>query len=269
MGNNLLITTSFSFLRLNLDSGALYPLHRGDGLYYGIAKSSTKIYVAARRRLVSSEVSRTIESGRIIVFNKDMVQIETIYAPFPLRDMHELKWYNNMLWVTCSFDDMIAIYDGVVWTKWYPLGKPADDLNDLYHFNSLLFEDGYVWVIAHNRGPSMFLKFDINTFHLLDKFVLGNQAHNIWRQGDEILTCSSGSGEIIGSNGFKVFIGGFPRGVAFLNSRKYVAVSELAERKERDFTTGYLLEYNDNWTLINRLALVGEGLILDILPDYN
>jgi|SRR3990167_5553446 len=57
----LLLTTSQSFLLLDTDNGESYPLDRGHGLYYGIARNNDRIYVAARNRLVSSDVPQQDE----------------------------------------------------------------------------------------------------------------------------------------------------------------------------------------------------------------
>jgi hypothetical protein len=264
--NSLLITTSFSFLKLNVNDGAIHRLHQGDGLYYGITRSPDNIFVAARRRLVSSDMPQEEERGVILVFDNNLQQVDTIVSPFPLRDMHEIKWIDNQLWIVCSFDDMIAILDGKTWHRWYPLGMSQTGIHDRYHFNSLMFENKYVWILAHKRGPSNLLLYDVNTHQLLDTINLGEQSHNIWKYRGEILTCSSGTGQIVGSKGFNLTLGGFPRGVAYLNRNLYIGISALAERKERDFTSGYILVYDEHWQLKKRIDLPKEGLILDIMP---
>jgi hypothetical protein len=266
LNKGLLVTTSFSFLRLDPETGGLSCLHRGEGLYYGIARSTDRIFVAARRRLVSSDFPTDREHGVILVFDHGLRHINTITAPFPLRDMHEIKWRQGCLWVACSFDNMVAIFDGKTWRQWYPLGEPGEGERDRNHFNSFMFEKDRVWVLAHNKGDSALLAFDVKTRRQIEKINLGVQAHNIWCKQRELFTCSSGDGRIVGSKGFCLETGGFPRGVARLNHRHYVGVSELAERKNRDFTSGFILVYSEGWRLEKRLDLPGEGLILDLAP---
>lgn len=260
----LLITTSYSFLKMDLKTFTISPIHRGSGLYYGITSSSDYYYVAARRRMVSSEIPIEEERGVILLFDKRLRFITELSSSFPLRDMHEIKWYKNKLWITCSYDNMIAIFDGRNWSKWYPLGKPETEPFDRNHFNSFYFEDGSIYILAHNRGDSEILEFSLDTLKLKRRIPLGNQAHNIWKKGEVFYTCSSGEGKLKGTDGWELFTGGFPRGIAFTKTHVYVGVSELAERKDRDFTTGKLLIFNSHWELLQEIPLEKEGLILDL-----
>jgi hypothetical protein len=266
LSHALLVTTSFSFLKLEPDTGTISCLHRGEGLYYGITQSLDHVFVAARRRLVSSKRSADQEQGVILVFDKKLCYVRTVSAPFALRDMHEIHWHQGRLWITCSFDNMVAVFDGKTWEQWYPLGRTESGPLDRNHFNSFLFENQLIWVLAHNKGPSTLMAFDQKTRQMIQTLDLGIQAHNIWRQQKELLTCSSGDGKIVGTRGFSLETGGFPRGVAFLNRRRYVGRSEIAERKDRDFTSGTILVYDKKWRFQTQIELAKEGLILDMAP---
>lgn len=266
MNSSLFVTTSFSFLRLDVDTGMSYCLHHGGGLYYGITRSANNIFVAARHRLVSSDTPSEDECGVILVFDKTLREVGRLIATFPLRDMHEIKWHRGALWITCSFDNMVAIFDGKKWHKWYPLGEPTEEPYDRNHFNSLMFEKDRLWVLAHNKGPSTLLAFDLNTLMPVEQVELGNQAHNIWREHNELFVCSSGESKIVGIEGFELETGGFPRGIVHHNGNRYIGISELSERKDRDFTTGVILVYNENWEFEKKIELPGEGLVLDLMP---
>lgn len=263
----LLATTSYSLLLLDAETGAVERLHHGAGLYYGIAASPTFYYVAARHRLVSSGAPPEEENGEILVFNRRFQLIARWQAPFPLRDVHEIRYRQGQLWVTCSFDNLVAIRrpDGS-WQRWHPLGEPQGESRDRNHFNSLYFEGPRVWVLAHNRGPSELLAFDIASRARLDTVPLGRQAHNIWRQGGELRTCSSAEGRLVGHQGFAVETGGFPRGIARLEDGYAVGISEIAERRERDLSTGQVAFYDAAWRERGRVRLPGEGLVLDLHP---
>ena len=262
----LLLTTSQSFLLLDTGSGALRPLDRGHGLYYGIARHDDRIYVAARNRLVSSDVPQRDERGEILIFDQALRLCGALRAPFPLRDIHEIAWRGGKLWVTCSFDNMIALFDGASWERWFPLGIGPDEPCDANHFNSFMFEDDRVWILAHNRGASELLAFSLHTRTLVQRVTLGNCGHNIWREDSQLFTCSSAEGKLLGERGFLLETGGFPRGVAFAGNTRCVGISEQAERQARDFTAGKLLIFAKDWSLQNEIALPGEGLILDMLP---
>lgn len=263
---DILITTSFSVLVLNTKSGSVRHVHQGDGLYYGIARSEKNIYVAARKRMVSSNIPIEEERGEILVFDQKYRLERRVQASFPLRDLHQIAWHDGKLWATCPYDNMIAIWDAKSWEQWFPLGETPESVRDVHHYNSFFFEDDIVWVLAHNRGPSELLAYTLKDRNLIKRTTLGNQAHNIWRENNQILICSSGNGKILGETGFELEIGGFPRGYAFDGSNHYIGISELAERKERDLTNGKLLVFDNNWKLKNEISLYQEGLVLDLLP---
>lgn len=261
----LLLTTSQSFLLLDTDNGEPYPLDRGHGLYYGIARNDDRIYVAARNRLVSSDVPQQDERGEILVFDHALLPCGTLRAPFPLRDLHEIAWHGGKLWAACSFDNMIALFDGESWERWFPLGTGPDGSGDVNHFNSFMFEDDRVWILAHNRGASELLAFSLQSRALVERLPIGSCGHNIWREGGQLFSCSSAEGKLLGERGFLLETGGFPRGVAFDGNSRCVGISEQAERKDRDFTAGKLMLFDKDWKLQNEIDLPGEGLILDML----
>ncbi|HEY8023244.1 MAG TPA: class I SAM-dependent methyltransferase [Burkholderiaceae bacterium] len=264
----LLVTTSQSLLQVDTVSDEIIPLDRGRGLYYGIAHAEGKLYVAARMRAVSATVEAAEERGEILIFDRNLKPCGTLQAPFPLRDLHEIAWHQGKLYASCSHDNMIAIHDGKAWEQWFPLGGSMEGPGDVNHFNSFFFEDERIWVLAHNRGDSELLAFSLASRELLERIPMGIMAHNIWRDGDELLTCSSLVGKVIGTKGFLLETGEFPRGIAIADNFRCVGISAMAERKERDFTTGRLAIYDGSWQKEKEIVLHDEGLVLDlhILP---
>jgi hypothetical protein len=259
----VLATTSRSFLRVDVLTGDAEVLHRGAGLYYGIAAKGEHIFVAARRRMVSSDVPASSENGAILVFDRALRHVQTVEPPFALRDLHGIAFDDDgVLWATCSYDDMVARWDGCTWTAWRPLGEPAGEPRDVHHFNSLLFEYGLVWVLAHNRGPSELLGFDRRSLAMRSRIGLGTQAHDIWREGGRLHTCSSGEGCVVGEGGFEVQTGHFPRGYLRAGGLRLVGLSELAERHERDFTSSVIRRYDVQWIMQGEIRLTGEGMLL-------
>jgi len=264
----LLVTTSHSLLLFDPDTGRSRPVHRGAGLYYGIAVDGPRVLVAARCRMVSSSVPARQERGVILVFDHDLTHIDTWEPPFPLRDIHEIAVHEGVLWVTCSHDNRIALRlpDGA-WQSWFPLGEPAGPERDLNHFNSFAFSADRVHLLAHNRGPSERLEFDLAQRTLIAREPLGEQAHNLWHHDGQWVTCSSGEGRLVGDAGLEVLTGGFPRGLAALpGGRVAVGMSELAERSRRDLSTGRILVFDDRWQRLHDWPLPGEGLVLDLKP---
>ncbi|MFI4940246.1 MAG: YncE family protein [Burkholderiales bacterium] len=269
---HLLVTTSHSFLLVDTDSNKSISLDRGHGLYYGIARAGKHLYVAVRNRLVSSEIPQAEERGEILIFDQALQLCGSLPTPrFPLRDLHEIAWHDGKLFATCSYDDMIAIWDGAHWESWFPLGAIPEGVGEAYHFNSFMFdqERGVIWIVAHNKGPSELLAFSVSTRELVERVALGHWAHNLWQEENQLFTCSSFDGQILGNQGFLLETGGFPRGIAFDKKCRCIGISELAERSARDFTMGKLMLYDRNWNFKKEIALPGEGLINDMqcVPD--
>jgi hypothetical protein len=267
VSRTLLVTTSHSLLRFDAGSGAFQPLHRGRGLYFGIATDGRRHFVAARGRMVSSDEPAESERGCILVFDRDLRLAGELAAPFPMRDMHEILWHAGKLWVTCSFDNMIAVLDesSGEWESWYPLGVTPQPPYDVNHLNSLAIDAGELCVIAHNRGPSELLRFDPSSRTLRSRTSLGVQSHNIRRTREgALITCSSGEGALVALDGWRLDVGGFPRGIAIGEDETCVGISEIAERQDRDLSTGRIAVLDPQWRLRRTHLLPGEGLVLDI-----
>ncbi|SFM64406.1 hypothetical protein SAMN05421721_11736 [Ectothiorhodospira mobilis] len=269
----LIVTTSHSVLEIDPSSLRWRPLRRGEGLYYGLARLGLddSWVVAARCRMVSSARPPEQETGRLLVMSRRGWRRWHWQAPFPLRDMHEIAMAHGRLWVTCSHDDWVALRDDHGrWRRWRPLPRSRGKEPDVYHLNSLYFEDDRVWVLAHRRGPSLLLAFDVasalagRTTPPLERVPLGVQAHNVWRDEGVLHTCSSAEGALVNTRGWRLETGGFPRGVARLQDGWAVGISQIAERGERDLSTGEVRLYDARWREQGRVSLPGEGLVLDV-----
>jgi hypothetical protein len=263
----LLVTTSHSLLRIDPDSEAVTPVHRGLGLYFGIATDGDVHFVAARGRMVSSELPAEEERGRILVFDRDLRLAGEIAAPFALRDMHEILWHEGKLWITCSHDNMVAIHTPATgeWERWHPLGETPQPPYDVNHLNSFAVVDGAMCMIAHNFGASELLRFDIASRTLQSRMPFGMQSHNIRGTGSgTLMTCSSAEGTLVGSDGWRLETGGFPRGLLLGARENYIGISEILEREERDLSTGRIMVFDREWRPLRTIVLPGEGLVLDI-----
>jgi 2-polyprenyl-3-methyl-5-hydroxy-6-metoxy-1,4-benzoquinol methylase len=263
----LLTTTSHSILLVDEASGLYRVIEKGNGLYYGIASKSGFYYVAARRRLVSSSLPLKYEDGEIRVFDKNFKFIEAWKAPFLLRDIHQISFVDDDLFITCSYDNFVAVRrKNEEWEKWYPLGVSDVEPLDLNHINSISTVNGQIALVAHNHTlPSEIYFFDKADLKLLRKEKLGAQAHNFWIENSDLFTCSSGQGAIVSKSGRRIMLGDFPRGFANGGEYKFVGLSEISERNERDFKNVKIAIFDDNWNKVSEIVLGNEGLILDLL----
>jgi hypothetical protein len=264
----LVVSTSQSLLLVEPETGAFTPMHRGAGLYYGIARRGNRWFVAARGRTPSSDRPGEEERGRVLVFDDEPRLVDVLAPAFPLRDMHELLVHADKLWVTCSYDNMVAVLDFADqrWERWYPLGETATPPYDLNHLNSLAVIDGELLLVAHNWGSSELLRFELGSRALRGRIPFGMQSHNVRECDGRLITCSSGDGTLIDTSGWRLHVGGFPRGLFMSERERYVGISSIAERHERDFTDGQIAVFDPAWRLIRTIMLPREGLVLDIQP---
>ena len=271
----ILVSTSQSVVRLDMiNPWQATLIASGAGLYYGLAPTPQgTVWVAARHSQVSDGIDSADESGRLYELGAQGL-IPHPLSELPLRDLHGLAMHRDSVWLTCSHDDGVAIYQPATqdWCWWYPLGLPDPKNPDQSHFNTLRFEGDLVWVVAHCRGPSWLLAFPIaavlrgETPPPTHRLRLGEQAHNLWRQSDGALcTCSSIEGRLISESGWELKTGGFPRGIARLPDGWVVGVSALKERQERDLSDAKLQFYSHNWQLQREIVLPRVGMVLEIV----
>jgi hypothetical protein len=125
--------------------------------------SSDRIFVAARNNIDAFDYlnQRKNEDGVILVYTYDLRLTEVLQYPFALRDMHQIVYFDNKLWVTCSYENMVAVYNFSEWTRWYPAENKEHRGSDINHFNSLWADESSLYVVTHNNGPSEVWRFSI------------------------------------------------------------------------------------------------------------
>jgi len=253
-------------LRLDWPSLDVIVIHRGAGLYYGMADTPWGLAVAARGRMVSSDIPIEEELGRILLFDESLHLFGERIAPFPLRDLHGIAWADEALWLTCAYDNQVIRYDGIHWSVWAPLRRPETPPYDINHFNTLWLEGNDLWLLAHNKGPSQAFRYHLPDLNLIESISIGNIAHNLWRNPNGALaTCSSSEGALVASDGWKLNTGGFPRGIVFIEEKLVVGISELSERPNRDLGSGRLLVISRSEITLSSKILSNKGLVLDLL----
>ena len=107
-----------------------------------------------------------------------------------------------------------------------------------------------------------------------DEFLLEKVKHELLQLSEiselTVCTCSSIEGVLMGERGWQLETGGFPRGIAQIGDGWVVGISELKERRERDFTDARLQFYNANWEKTGALCIPKVGMVLDLMtvsPD--
>lgn len=270
MEEAFLITTTNHVLAFD-GRKCFYRVHSGKGLYYGIAAHRSRIYIACRNAVEGShdESVRARENGSILVLDAiSLAVIDELKADFSLRDVHGMACIDNKLWITCPFDNLVAVYDldERHWTKWYPASNPYARGRDVNHFNTVAAVEDRLCVVAHNNGSSHLLFYDKSSLDLQAAIQLGRQAHDVFCVNGEIATCSSADGLLLGNSGWILRTGAFPRGIAFGRSSILVGVSQFASREKRHTMFGMLRMFTPEWHYLADYVLPGVGMILAILP---
>ena len=269
------MTTSQSLLLLETQSGSGYCLDTGRHHYYGVARDLGHYYVGVRNRPNTSPIPKDQEKGSILCFDQAVCFLLEIKPPFPIRDIHQILVYDGKLWVTCSFDNMIAVFDGISWDTWHPLGTSQEEPHDVNHFNSLTAFGNELCLVAHNWGATTGKLSELHFFRMPDRrwvrsIKLGSQAHNAWLHEGDLMTCSSAEGLLVSAKGKKIDTGGFPRGIAYVGDEIHVGISEFASRPDRDLGRGWIQVFDREWNLLRTLDMTGEGMVTDMLaisPD--
>ncbi len=247
-------------------------VHSGSGLYYGLAQDDRRIYVSCRNQSTGpyDATMRTGETGSILVFDAASLSLTEEFRPedFALRDVHGIACFDGKLWVTSSFDNLIAVFDIAArrWTKWFPAIDPAARNRDVHHFNTIVLDGERIGLLAHNNGPSHLLFYDRASLELCSVLQLGVQAHDIFQAGGGVATCSSAEGLLLSSAGWVLRTGAFPRGVAYGHDDILVGLSQVAPRSDRHKTSAIVRCFTPQWHHAADYILPGVGMVLAILP---
>jgi hypothetical protein len=272
---SILITTTHHVLAYS-DNAGFRIVHTGKGLYYGLSQHDARIYISCRNRTegpVDATV-RAAEQGSVLVLNADTLEPvdELLPSYFPLRDVHGIAIVDQKLWVTCSFDNMIAVYDLGTgkWGQWYPAPDSTSRNRDVNHFNTIAMdvESGQLQLLAHNNGPSELYSFHLPTCKLESIRGLGFQAHDIFSWQGSVATCSSGEGVLTNTAGWKLRTGGFPRGITHTQYSVWLGISDVVNRTDRHRATSIVRRYTRDWRSPVDYVLPQVGMVLGVL-EFN
>jgi len=260
---HLLITTYKYLIVFNLVKKKWEVVHKGEGIYYGIAKYKDLIIVGKRNNPNKTNEDMSNYSGSFLILNHNLKIIDEIKPTFPIRDLHGINVYDNKLWATCSFDNMVAIYDFNTnqWSYWNPNEEAniisiVDNnfINNLqknktrgqYHYNTIIFNNNTINLMAHNFGDSEVYYFNYDNLKFIKKISLGTKAHNLWLNDDEIFTLS-GDGYIKSNKGFSFQIEGYPRGYFKNDNKIFIGVCHNLERKDRILDSFFVRTYDHSY----------------------
>ena len=200
---------------------------------FGITWSSDELFIANNRQL--------------LVFDRQLDYLRTETTPLQINT-HQLAWHASRAWVVSPWtNSLIGVYPGsdigpVEFTLFGQDLRPyipreTAQADDKWHFNSLLWAGGYLFVAAHNFGrPSFITRYDEETLRLdAIQDDAGLAIHGLALFDKELFWLSTETGEIRSSLGYSLslFKQGYARGFAMTREHFVVATSEFLTRDKR------------------------------------
>ena len=284
---DLLIATYKYLIVYNFLKNKWFIIHENDGVYFGIAKYNDLIIVGKRNN--ASLLFEKTQQGEgllnstatFLVLNHKLQVIDEIRPDFLIRDLHGIKIINNEMWATCTFDNIVAIYnfEKKIWKYWEPNIKENklykidnslihkiknNRITGVNHFNTINFNKDCLNILAHNWGESELYFYNLESIKFIKKISLGHKSHNLWYKNDEVFSLSSGTGEIVSSKGFNLKIGGFLRGFGYSINNIYVGICEISKRQDRASSSFYIISFDKNFNKLKDYYFNELGDVTDI-----
>lgn len=268
----VLVGTSRSLLKVDLETEEVTVVDDRHGLYYGITWDSESVYVASRWYPPFMPTAN-IERPRLLRFDQHLKLTSRDKFPAKAGGLHQIIYHDDHLYCSCSRQDYYLVRDAnSEWSIWYPSDKREHHNQDTHHFNSIWFHGDRMYLVGHNNGPSDVWELAYPQRELLTKHSIGCYSHNIWLEEDQLAACNSKEGTLETASGrILCRIDGFPRGVIIGDTVNVVGVSDIANRRMRKKMLGRLHVYSKDWQLqkvipLGRCGQVGEVRCLDS-PD--
>lgn len=200
---------------------------------FGITWTSSELFIANNRQLLA--------------FDRQLRYLRT--EPTPLQiNTHQLAFHGTRVWAVSPWtNSLIGVSPGaradpvefdLIEQRLRPYTpRDAAGTGDRYHFNSLLWAEGSLFVAAHNLGRTSFiLRCDAETLEpvAVQKDV-GIAIHGLALDNGELFWISTRTREIRSSAGraYPLPREGYARGFAMTAEHFIVGISEFRSRDER------------------------------------
>ncbi len=197
------------------------------------------------------KIGRTGGIYKFKLTNGKAVGFQCVYYGLS-RGVHQLDVFQDELYVTDTYNNRIIVLSDFVvaesrywksadYREFYPYGKLGIEgrkSSNYKHFNSIYFEGGAAWLVAHNETTktgisSELIKCSVKDFAVQESiFLKGSNCHNIYKSADHDLFCASMEGQIINTRDYNVIdtCDGLTRGLSVSNDFIVYGVSPI----ERD-----------------------------------
>jgi hypothetical protein len=225
---------------------------------FGITWSRNELFIANNRQL--------------LVFDKQLNFIRTSETRLQVN-VHQLGYRKGRVWVVSPWtNSLIGVcqnsevgpieFDLLSGGFHRYVEREATEEDDRWHYNSLLWAAGHLYVAAHAFGGLSFInRYDATTMKLDGvQQNVGASIHGLARHGKELFWLSTKTGEIRSDLGYCLQLSrqGYARGFAASSRHFIVAISEFLSRGKR--------HAGDSW--IHLIDRVHGTVIVEVkLPD--
>lgn len=262
----LAVTNTKAFNIIDEKSRTLWTVDECSSVYYGITFTQNRLYVAARQAVYGT--AREIQNNVILCFNERLELEETLKPDTPLRDIHQITIVDDILYACSTFDDQIGCYDTRTrtWDFWRPFGQGTLPGQDVHHINSITVTEDAI-LLSGTREAGWVARFDKETRRPIGgKRFIGEATHNVWLDNGVLHVCSADEGGIRNEAGvlYKIAEQSWARGYCSDGGRRYVGLSEIHIRKDRENSDSYLVECDKNFNIIQSFHIEGTGMIHDL-----
>lgn len=239
---------------------------------FGITWNRGELYIANNEQL--------------LVYDTQLRYLRTLPAPLQVNT-HQLAYHGACVWaVSPRTNSLLCVSTHsdratVEFSLCDHLLRPyaphrAAEAGDKYHFNSLLWADGYLYVAAHNFGRPSFINCYSESSLQLDRVQhdAGLSIHGLGLHNKELFWISTQTGEIRSSMGFcqRLTRQGYARGFAVTREVFVVGISQFLIRDQRRGGDSWIQVIDrEQGTLLSELQLLDTGSINDlrVLDEYD
>jgi hypothetical protein len=241
---------------------------------FGITWSRSELFIANNRQLLVFDrhfnYKGMLREQLQVNVHQLAYYVEHVWAVSP--------WTNSLIGVSPNSNVNPVEFDLLSSTIRPYIERNATVTSDKWHFNSLLWADGFLYVAAHAFGPFSFInQYDATTFELVN--VLRNAGHSIHglaSHNGELFWISTKTNEIRSDSGHRRLLlrPGFGRGFAMTDDYFIIATSTLRPRSERHKGDSWIdiVDRRDG-TILNSVCLPNSGSVNDLrlldMYDYS
>jgi hypothetical protein len=259
----LLVTTTQAVFVLDFEAGRAWQISAGQGVYYGASFDREYIYLAARQAPYGGD--RASQRNSILILDRDLTLVGVERPEPPLRDVHQIASTGERLLCAGSYDDVIFAFEGGRWSSFAPLPLGPGGFNQ-HHVNSIFVDADGIWLSG--TKPAGHWARLVHSGKLLDRGLLGDGTHNVWRHGGDTWVLSSREGAALSAGGARLPIReeGWVRGLAGDGAGGwYVGICQNRIRRDRAFSDCSIARIDlASGTASAVRTLRGYGMVHDI-----